>query len=68
MEKQNLTIWQKLSKTFGPNSLLGMDQASVTLDKNVLLKTTDKAQYDKEKLEYQQSLFLSNQWQKIENN
>jgi intein/homing endonuclease len=68
MEKQNLTIWQKLSKTFGPNSLLGMDQPSVKLDKNVLLKTTDKAQYDKEKLEYQQSLFLSNQWQKIENN
>ena len=68
MEKQNLTIWQKLSKTFGPNSLLGMDQPSVKLDKNVLLKTTDKTQYDKEKLEYQQSLFLSNQWQKIENN
>lgn len=68
MEKQNLTIWQKLSKTFGPNSLLSMDQPSVKLDKNVLLKTTDKAQYDKEKLEYQQSLFLSNQWQKIENN
>ena len=39
MEKQNLTIWQKLSKTFGPNSLLGMDQPSVKLDKNVLLKT-----------------------------
>jgi hypothetical protein len=38
------------------------------LDKNVLLKTTDKTQYDKEKLEYQQSLYLSNQWQKIENN
>jgi hypothetical protein len=68
MEKQNLTIWQKLSKTFGPNSLLGMDQPSVKLDKNVLLKTTDKTQYDKEKLEYQQSLYLSNQWQKIENN
>jgi hypothetical protein len=45
-----------------------MDQPSVKLDKNVLLKTTDKTQYDKEKLEYQQSLYLSNQWQKIENN
>jgi hypothetical protein len=31
MEKQNLTIWQKLSKTFGPNSLLGMLTMVVTL-------------------------------------
>jgi len=68
MEKNNLTIWQKLSKTFGPNSLLNLDQPTVKLDKTVLLKTTDKKEYDKEKLEYQQSLFLSNQWQKIENN
>lgn len=68
MEKNNLTIWQKLSKTFGPNSLLNLDQPTVKLDKTVLLKTTDKKEYEKEKLEYQQSLFLSNQWQKIENN
>ena len=68
MEKNNLTIWQKLSKTFGPNSLLNLDQPSVKLDKTVLLKTTNKQEYDKEKLEYQQTLFLSNQWQKIENN
>jgi intein/homing endonuclease len=68
MEKNNLTIWQKLSKTFGPNSLLNLDQPTVKLDKTVLLKTTDKQEYEKEKLEYQQSLFLSNQWQKIENN
>ena len=68
MEKKDLTIWQKLSKTFGPNSLLNMDQPTVKLDKTVLLKTTNKQEYEKEKLEYQQSLFLSNQWQKIENN
>jgi hypothetical protein len=68
MEKNNLTIWQKLSKTFGPNSLLNMDQSSVKLDKTVLLKTPNKQEYEKEKLEYQQTLFLSNQWQKIENN
>jgi len=64
----NLTIWQRLSKTFGPNSLLGMDYPTYKLDKQVLLKTTDKKEYEKEKLQYQQSVFLNNQWAKIENN
>ena len=64
----DLTIWQRLSKTFGPNSLLGMDYPTYKLDKQVLLKTTDKKEYEKEKLQYQQSVFLNNQWAKIENN
>jgi len=64
----NLTIWQRLSKTFGPNSLLGMDYPTYKLDKQVLLKTTDKKEYEKEKLQYQQTVFLNNQWAKIENN
>ena len=64
----NLTIWQRLSKTFGPNSLLGMDYPTYKLDKKVLLKTTDKKEYEKEKLQYQQTVFLNNQWAKIENN
>jgi len=68
MEKQNLTVWQRLSKTFGPNSLLSMDSPTVKLDKKVLLQTPNKQEYEKEKLEYQQALFLSNQWHKIENN
>jgi hypothetical protein len=38
------------------------------LDKQVLLKTTDKKEYEKEKLQYQQTVFLNNQWAKIENN
>ena len=65
---QNLTVWQRLSQTFGPNSLLGMGQPSYKLDKTELLKTTSKQEYEKEKLQQQQSLFLSNQWGKIENN
>ena len=65
---QNLTVWQRLSQTFGPNSLLGMGQPSYKLDKTELLKTTSKQEYEKENLQQQQSLFLSNQWGKIENN
>ena len=65
---QNLTIWQRLSKTFGPNSLLGQDLQTYSLDKKELLKTTDKQEYEKEKLQAQQSMYLSGQWAKIENN
>ena len=65
---QNLTIWQKLSKTFGPNSLLNQDYPTYSLDKKELLKTTDKQEYEREKLQAQQSMYLSGQWAKIENN
>ena len=64
----DLTIWQRLSKTFGPNSLLGMDYPTYKMDKQVLLKTTDKREFEKEKLQLQQTVFLNNQWAKIENN
>ena len=65
---QNLTIWQWLSKTFGPNSLLGQDLPTYSLDKKELLKTTNKQEYEREKLQAQQSMYLSGQWAKIENN
>jgi hypothetical protein len=65
---QNLTVWQRLTQTFGPNSTLGMGQPTYKLDKQELLKTQDKSQFEKEKLQQQQSLYLSNQWGKIENN
>lgn len=68
MEQNNLTIWQKLSKTFGPNSLLGMDYPTYRVDKKELLRTTDKQEYEREKLQMQQSLYISDQWKKIENN
>ena len=68
MEQNNLTIWQKLSKTFGPNSLLSMDEPSYRLDKKVILRTPDKQEYEKEKLQMQQSLYIQDNWKKIENN
>jgi uncharacterized membrane protein YgcG len=65
---ENLTIWQRLSKTFGPNSLLNQDLPTYSLDKKELLKTPNKQEYEREKLQAQQSLYLSGQWTKIENN
>ncbi len=68
MSDQNLTIWQRLSKTFGPNSLLNQDYPTFKFDKTELLRTQSKQEYEKEKLQAQQSYFLANQWAKVENN
>ena len=65
---QNLTVWQKLSKSFGPDSTLGQGQPDYKLDKSELLKTQDKAEYERAKLQNQQSLYLSTNWAKVENN
>ena len=65
---KDLTVWQRISKAFGPNSLLGQDIPTYRFDKKELLKTKDKNEYDKELLQSQQSLYLVNQWQKIESN
>jgi hypothetical protein len=66
--QNNLTIWQRLSQAFGPNSLLNQDLPTYKLDKKELLKTTNKQEYETEKLQAQQTLYLSGQWAKIENN
>ena len=64
---QNLTVWQRLSQTFGPNSLLNQDYPTLKFDKKELLKTTSKQEYETAKLQAQQSSYLGVQWSKIEN-
>jgi len=66
--QNNLTIWQRLSQAFGPNSLLNQDYPTYKFDKKELLRTTDKQEFEKEKLQSQQTMYLSGQWAKIENN
>ena len=68
MEQKNLTIWQRLSQELGPNSLLGQDIPTYKFDKKELLRTQDKAEYDKQKLQAQQTFYIASQWAKIENN
>ena len=68
MSDQNLTVWQRLSKTFGPNSLLNQDYPTYKFDKKELLRTKSREEYEKEKLQAQQSYYLANQWAKVENN
>ena len=68
MADNNLTVWQRLGKTFGPNSLLGQDYPQFKLDKKELLRTKSKDEYEREKLQAQQTFYLSQQWAKVENN
>jgi hypothetical protein len=68
MAEQNMTVWQRLSQTFGPNSLLNQDYPTFKFDKKELLRTTNKQEYETEKLQAQQTFYLTNQWAKVENN
>ena len=68
MAENNLTVWQRLSKTLGPNSLLNQDYPTFKFDKKELLRTQDKQEYEREKLQAQQTFYLTSNWQKVENN
>ncbi len=52
----------------GPNSLMGQDIPTYQFDKKELLRTTDPQEYAKQKLQAQQTFFITQQWAKIENN
>jgi|MDSV01.1.fsa_nt_gb hypothetical protein len=69
MAEKDLTIFQRLGKMFGPDGPRQDEPtyAQYKFNKQDLLKTTSKAQFEKEKLTAQQTVYLSNQWQKIEN-
>ena len=62
MSDNNLTVWQRLSKTFGPNSLLKQDYPTFKFDKKELLRTPNRDDYEREKLQAQQTFYLTNQW------
>jgi hypothetical protein len=68
MADNNLTVWQRLSKVFGPDSTLDQQAPVYQFDKKELLRTTSKQEYEKEKLEAQQTLYLGQQWAKVESN
>ena len=65
----NFTIYQRLSKLFGPGGPTQQEPSyqKFKLGPKDILKTDSKDEYEKEKLQMQQSLYLSNQWQKIDN-
>ena len=68
MADNNLTIWQRLGRVFGPDSTLDQQAPVYKFDKKELLKTPDKQEYEREKLQAQQSMYLGQQWTKVESN
>jgi len=68
MAEQKYTVWQRLGRVFGPNSTLDQQAPVFKFDKKELLKTTDKSEFEKEKLQAQQTMYIGKQWQKVESN
>jgi len=68
MAQEKYTVWQRLSKAFGPNSTMDQQSPVFKFDKKELLKTTDKTEFEKEKLQAQQTMYIGKQWQKVESN
>jgi hypothetical protein len=72
MAKQQQTIFQKLGQIIGPTVKLKPQQPSnnvqrYNIGKSELLKTDNKADYEKAKLQAQQNKYLGNLWKKVEN-
>ena len=65
MENRNLTVWQRLTRALGPNALMNQDFPVYKLDKKELLRTTDKTEYEREKLQAKQSFYLANQFTRL---
>ena len=65
----NFTIFQRLTKVFGPDGPRTQEPSytQYKFNKKDLLKTASKAEYEKEKLEAQQTMYLSKQWKRVEN-
>jgi len=65
----NLTIYQRLGKLFGPEGPNKVEPSyqKFNIGSSEILKTDSKQEFEEKKLQMQQSLYLSNQWQKIDN-
>jgi hypothetical protein len=68
MSNQNNTVWQRLSRALGPDALLNQDFPTYKFDKKEILRTQDRAEFEREKLQAQQSTYLANQFAKVESN
>lgn len=71
-KNKNLTIFQRLGLVTGPDSVKQTQKQPQTqaqrynLGSDILIKTDSKAEYEKAKMQAQQSKFLGQQWKKVE--
>ena len=61
------TIFQQLNDLFGPEVVKAQNKSRYSINDKELLKTKSKEEYDFEKLKRQQDSYLSNMWQKVDN-
>ena len=71
MAQKNLTIFQRLGQIIGPDSAK-LKQAQpqpqrYTIGNDVLLKTDNKQEYERAKLQAQQNKYLGQMWKKVDN-
>lgn len=68
-EKQNYTVFQRLGKLFqgspGGNPISD-PEPTYNFNKAELLRTQDKEEFERERLQAQQAYYLSNQWKRID--
>lgn len=71
MANKNLTVFQRLGQVINPSYNLDTQKQpqryNVGGDANVLLKTTNKAEYETAKLQAQQAKQMGSTWKKVEN-
>jgi hypothetical protein len=67
MANQDLTIFQKLTQIFGWQGRSQQTPPSFNFSREELLKTNDPVEFEKAKLQAQQSQFLFDKWAKLDN-
>jgi len=67
MEQKNLTVYQKLTKMFGySGSVNPKDKPNFNFNKDKILKTDSKEEYEKAVLQAQQSAYIADKWAKMD--
>ena len=66
MANNNLTIFQKLTKTFGYMGQIKEKSPAFNFDKDEILKTDSREDYEKALLQAQQSQFIADKWSKLD--
>ena len=67
MANQNLTVFQKMTRMFGyPNRAKQDNTPSFNFNKDELLKTDSREEYEKAMLQAQQSQYIADKWTKLD--
>jgi hypothetical protein len=67
MADTNLTVFQRLTRMFGfPGKPTPEQAPSFNFDKEQILKTSSREEYEKSMLQGQQSQYIADKWTKLE--